>query len=179
MFKTMPTFDKIFRNLFPWWKGSEGQFLNIITMIHKLESNDDWIISFYHFRIIAHALKLVPNSASLINDIVEIASNNRYLLWLEPYARAYHREKISDELTTYEKSFLVEMTKIERENMKKRNFTELWFNWQEVKMSCIRSFHNSWLDTFGFQEYRIPVRQWDIIQRKTVSFRRNFNFDKS
>jgi hypothetical protein len=117
----------------------------------------------------------VQTKSVLIHDIIESAYNNSYKGWFEPFALSYHRMKLSTELGTKENEFLAEMTKIEREFGKKHSFTELWFNWREVKVNCLRS--QSWFPVLHFESAKSKHRLWNNIQRQTLQFRRSFCFD--
>lgn len=166
-------FEKLFNKMFHWFSGSEAQFLHIMRMLNKI-GNSDWITDFHNVRITALVLNKCANSGTLIRDIVETASNNN---WFEPYARAFHRSKVADELSHLERIFLLEITHIERESLKKRTFSELWFNWREVKMLCIKTAPYSCLPNFGIYNIKKEMHYWKSIQRESADFRRNFNFD--
>jgi hypothetical protein len=174
-----PTFDQTFSKLFPWWTGSESQFLSIMDMLHKIEGQNDWVYDFHNFRITALVLQSKERkTALLLHDIIESAYNDMYMSWFEPFARSFHRLRLVDELSNDEQEFLSEMTLMEREHVKKRSFTELWFNWREVKMLYLRSKKISCFPYFASANKQFNRRLWNTVQRDSLSFRRNFSFDK-
>lgn len=170
----MTTFDSIFVELFPWWGGSESLFLSAMGMLTKIDKSDtDWISAFHSLRVISAVLKNKHGSAALIHNIIESAYKNNNTKWFEPYGRTLCLGKLNCDLTAGENSFLLEMGKIEREVDKKRSFTELWFNWREVKLIVIRTGQRG---CFGWLFKGRP--NWDKAQHESVSFRQNFNFDQ-
>jgi len=124
-----------FEKLFPWYWGTEAQFLEIMKILVELEDNRGWIGEFHRFRMLSEVLHygIKERTVAFVYNTVIAARNKVYgpSLWFTWDETAYDA-KLCNPPSAEEKEFLADMIKLEKD-LAIKDFAELWQKYKELK----------------------------------------------
>jgi len=158
--------------LFPWWNGSEADFISILEMLNKIEQTDDWVVSFHDLRVMSLVLKgMNAHMPSFIYTTIKMAFVFKNMRWFTPYEQSYLELYPTDSLSIHERVFLAEMSLIERDSYT-RKFSELWTHWRKIKEQCAWLPKNTSqlvrLPEVGYRRYVNFSKQWELIEKESA-----------
>jgi hypothetical protein len=117
-----------FETLFPWYWGSEAQFLEIMNILVELPNNRGWKGEFHRFRMLSEVLHygVKERTVEFVYNTVVDARNKVYGpgLWFTWDESAYDK-KLCNPPSVMELEFLSAMTSAEREYATS-DFATLW-----------------------------------------------------
>lgn len=118
-----------FEKLFPWYWGTEKQFLEIMKTLVELPHNRGWLGEFHRFRMLSEVLHygVKERTVEFVYNTVNSARNEVDGLWFTWDESAYDK-KLCNPPSIMELEFLAAMKSAEC-TLATSDFATLWSHW--------------------------------------------------